>query len=38
MRFIHDGLSDAFTYVRDGVVINGIWNSIIRYITCPDKM
>ena len=38
MRFIHDDVSDAFTYVCNGIVINDIWDSIIRYVTCPDQM
>ena len=38
VRFIHDDLSDAFTYVRDGIVINGIWSITIRYVACPDQM
>ena len=36
VRFFYGDLSDAFTNVCDGVVIDGVWNSSAGYVSCPD--
>ena len=38
MRFISDDLPDTFTNICNGIVVDGIWNSSARYVTCTNQM
>ena len=39
MRFIiYDDLPGTFTDVSDGIMVDGIWDSSVRYVTCTYQM
>ena len=38
MRFIYDDLLDTFTNVCNSIVVDGIWDSSVRYVTCTNHM
>ena len=38
MRFVYDDLSDIFTNVHNGIVVGGIWDSSVGYVTCTNQV